>query len=272
MVADPREKELDERAIQIIEETHVAGRETRHNRAANLHAIHELVQGMPNATFGIKGVDRYSEQEVLDAVCYFTQCSNDINLTMGGGYISPQSTLKALKEAAGKIRAVSSWRGRFVVGTGHPGSLLSYYVKLVDLIQEWGGQVLEAARGARIPPVYELDYFQSVAVISDRASIWHTHDTKPMEAILAEAGVVDLAVVDHGFAGAAINAQIPVITIIDTNDPAPAVAKRRLGADVLVVPMDDNRRLADYLPIVDLIRKYGELTDLRIVEQGDYVA
>jgi hypothetical protein len=68
---------------------------------------------------------------------------------------------------------------------------------------------------------------------------------------------VDLAVVDHGYAGAAINAGVPVVTPMDTNDPAVAVAKR-MGADVCIIPMDDNRPLSCYLPIVDLMVQFAE--------------
>ena len=36
------------RALRRIEETHVAGRDTRHNRLANLQAIRSVVEGDPH--------------------------------------------------------------------------------------------------------------------------------------------------------------------------------------------------------------------------------
>jgi hypothetical protein len=56
---------------------------------------------------------------------------------------------------------------------------------------------------------------------------------------------MDLVVADHGFAGAAIAAGIPTVAVMDTNDPALAVVAGR-GADLTVVPMDDNRPQGSY--------------------------
>ena len=50
----------------------------------------------------------------------------------------------------------------------------------------------------------------------------------------------DLVIADHGFAGEAINRGIPTVAVMDTNDPGLAVAKK-LGANVIIVPMNDNR-------------------------------
>ena len=65
---------------------------------------------------------------------------------------------------------------------------------------------------------------------------------------------VDLVVADHGFAGAAIAAGVPTIAVMDTNDPAFAVVAGR-GADVTVVPMDDNRPLNVYSTALDVVRR-----------------
>jgi hypothetical protein len=79
-----------------------------------------------------------------------------------------------------------------------------------------------------------------------------------MEEILKLDRAVDLAVVDHGFAGGAITAGLPTITVMDTNDPAPAVAKQQ-GANLIIIPMDDNRPPSAYLPIVNTIRDLSRL-------------
>ncbi|MDQ5819560.1 MAG: phosphatase, partial [Actinomycetota bacterium] len=77
------------------------------------------------------------------------------------------------------------------------------------------------------------------------ASLWHTHSPDPMRDLLQELGAVDLVVADHGFAGAAIAAEIPTLAVMDTNDPALAVVAQR-GADLTIVPMDDNRPQTSY--------------------------
>jgi hypothetical protein len=60
-------------------------------------------------------------------------------------------------------------------------------------------------------------------------------------------------VADHGFAGAAVAAGIPAVAIMDTNDPALAVVARR-GADLTVVPLDDNRPLGSYAPALEVLK------------------
>jgi hypothetical protein len=45
---------------------------------------------------------------------------------------------------------------------------------------------------------------------------------------------------------------------MDTNDPAPAIAQQQ-GANVIIIPMDDNRPPSAYRPIVDSIRDLAHL-------------
>ncbi|MBI2863587.1 MAG: phosphatase [Chloroflexi bacterium] len=254
-------------ALERIAESRIAGKDTRHSRATNLHAIQELVNGHPHYTFGIRGVERFKQREVLDAIADLTKCSNDPGYTEGGGYISPASALKGLELGANAIASVARSGGRFMLGTGHPGSLLVFYIDLAKLIRKWGGEVIQVGGGAFVPPNLDLDYVEGVAVVSDRCSLWHSHDTAPMEIILNSAGPIDLAVTDHGFAGAAINAGVPVVGIMDTNDPALAVAKR-MGADVIVIPMDDNRPLYAYRSAVEIIRDFALLGTRQMAADG----
>jgi hypothetical protein len=73
-----------------------------------------------------------------------------------------------------------------------------------------------------------------------------------MRDLLRELDGVDLVVADHGFAGAAVAAGIPTVAIMDTNDPAFAVVSAR-GADLTVVPMDDNRPLSAYASALEVL-------------------
>ena len=99
-----------------------------------------------------------------------------------------------------------------------------------------------------------LDWAESVATLGDGASLFHTHDHEPMRDLLRQTGAVDLVVADHGFAGSAITAGVPTVVVMDTNDPAFAVVAGR-GADVTIVPMDDNRPLNVYSTALDVIRR-----------------
>jgi hypothetical protein len=71
-----------------------------------------------------------------------------------------------------------------------------------------------------------------------------------MELVLDQAGEVDLVVGDHGWAGAAAERGIDVVSIADVNDPALPMAKAEGRAGV-VLPMDDNVLPAHYDPLAD---------------------
>ena len=251
-------------ALRRIEATNVAGHDTDHSRVMNVEAIHGRLRGNPDSTLGIARVERVPFKDVLDAQASVTGYSPDPDVATGVGYIAPTATLRGLEEAARRIADVANGGGRFLVATGHPGSLLLLYMDLVRLIRSWGGDVLEPARGVWVPPNLTLDYVAGVAVTTDGRSLPHTHDYRAMELMLEDAESVDLVVADHGYAGAAINADIPVVTVLDTNDPVPALA-RRLGADVTIIPADDNLPPSSYLPLTELLR---ELVDRSWVEVG----
>ncbi len=73
-----------------------------------------------------------------------------------------------------------------------------------------------------------------------------------MELLLEGEPWPDLVLGDHGFAGAAIERDIPTIAVMDINDPALAIAHAE-KKDVVIVPMDDNRAPRSYEPAWELI-------------------
>jgi hypothetical protein len=251
-------------ALRRIEAANVAGHDTHHSRAMNLEAIRGLLHGDPTYTLGIDTVEHVAFKDALDAVASATGSSPDPDLTTGGSYIAPASTLQGLEQAARRIADVARRGGRFLVATGHPGSLLLFYVEIARIIRGRGGKVVEPARGVWVPPNLTLDYVAGVAVVTDGRGLPHTHDYRAMELMLEDAESIDLVVGDHGYTGAAINAGIPVVTVLDTNDPVPALA-HHLGADVTIIPADDNLPPSSYLPLAELIR---DLMDQPWVEAG----
>jgi len=132
--------------------------------------------------------------------------------------------------------------------------MILYYLGLSRWAQELGGDVLTVETRGRYERGVSLDWAESVAALGDGASLFHTHDPEPMRDVLRQTGAVDLVVADHGFAGAAIAAGVPTVVVMDTNDPAFAVVAGR-GADVTVVPMDDNRPLNVYSTALDVVRR-----------------
>jgi len=151
-------------------------------------------------------------------------------------------------------RAVAEAGGGFVFATGHPGALLAYYLGLARWVEDLGGRALTArTRGLYKKRGVPLDWVGAVGTLSNGASLLHTHSPAPMRDLLRELGAVDLVVADHGFAGAAIASGIPTVSVMDTNDPALAVAAHR-GADLTVVPMDDNRPQNSYTVALGVLK------------------
>jgi hypothetical protein len=231
----------------------LAGPELSHSRKNNLEAVQKLADVDPYATFGIHKVIEYVKANQLDAgealtmIAEITKCSQDINYTEGRGYISPSSTLKGLKATAAAIKRVAGQGGSVLFATGHPGSMIDYYTELAYLVRRFGGRVLDLAKGQIVQQgddmdtVKVVDSVNSIAFLSDTCGALHSHDARAMEIMLDLAGMPpDLVLADHGFAGEAINRDIPTVAVMDTNDPGLAVAKK-LGANLILVPMNDNR-------------------------------
>jgi hypothetical protein len=193
-------------------------------------------------------------EEAYDAVAYQIGNPPDREEHPGRGCIDPVRTATGLLAAGERIGSIAGSGGRLIFATGHPGALILYYLGLARWAQELGGDVITFETRGLYERGVSLDWAESVASLGDGASLFHTHDPEPMRDVLRHTGAVDLVVADHGFAGAAIAAGVPTVVVVDTNDPAFAVVAER-GADMTVVPMDDNRPLNAYATALDVIRK-----------------
>jgi hypothetical protein len=232
----------------------VAGTNTSHGAENNLLKIRRLLEGEPSQTFGMEALlEEVSFEEAYEAVTLQTGHPPDSEETEGRGCIDPARTAAGLVEAGGRVRAVAENGGRFVFATGHPGALLSYYLGLASWAEELGGEALTAPTTGRYNKNSILDWVGPVGALGNGASLLHTHDAEPMRDLLRELDGVDVVVADHGFAGVAVAAGIPTVAIMDTNDPAFAVVSGR-GADLTVVPMDDNRPLDAYAPALEVLK------------------
>jgi hypothetical protein len=214
-----------------------------------------LLEHDQSNTFGMEDLlQAVGFGEAYDAVTHQIGNPPDKEENPGRGCIDPVRTAAGLAEAGERTGAVAASGGRLVFATGHPGAMILYYLGLARWARELGGDVLTVETRGRYERGVSLDWAESVAALGDGASLFHTHDPEPMRDVLRQTRAVDLVVADHGFAGAAIAAGIPTVVVMDTNDPAFAVVAGR-GADVTVVPMDDNRPLNVYATALDIIRK-----------------
>jgi Phosphatase len=232
----------------------VAGVCTSHGAENNLYKIGLLLELDGSNTFGMEDLLRnLGFEEAHEAVTHQLGNPPDREENPGRGCIDPARTATGLVEAGERIRSVAGSGGRMIFATGHPGAMILYYLGLARWARELGGEVLTVETRGRYERGVSLDWAESVATLGDGASLFHTHDPEPMRDVLRQTGAVDLVVADHGFAGAAIAAGVPAVVVMDTNDPAFAVVAGR-GADVTVVPMDDNRPLNAYSTVLEVIR------------------
>ena len=245
---------LESQYAHRLLEAGVAGANTSHGAENNLYKIELLLEGDAANTFGMEELlEDASFEEAYEAVARQTGHPPDREETPGRGCIDPSRTAAGLLEAGGRVRAVAEAGGSLVFATGHPGALLLYYLGLARWVEELGGEALTAETGGLYGRGVPLDWVGPVGTLSDGASLFHTHSPDPMRDVLRELGAVDLVVADHGFAGAAIASGIPTVAIMDTNDPALAVVARR-GADLSVVPMDDNRPQNSYAVALEVLK------------------
>jgi hypothetical protein len=233
----------------------VAGNFTSHGAENNLNKIRLLLELDEANTFGMEDLLRgVGFEEAYEAVAHQLGNPPDREENEGRGCIDPARTAAGLVEAGERIGAVAGSGGRLIFATGHPGAMILYYLGLARWARELGGDVRTVETRGRYERGVSLDWADSVAALGDGASLFHTHDPEPMRDVLQQTGAVELVVADHGFAGAAIAAGIPTVVVMDTNDPAFAVVAGR-GADVKVVPMDDNRPLNAYATALDVVRR-----------------
>ena len=227
----------------------VTGTHRSHPREKNLAKIDELLRGEPDATFGISGLGGIPRAEVLRAMARVTGCSPHLRDTSCDDLIDPELTMRGLTTAARRLRDAADKGATLMVGTGHPAGVLELHIHVADAFVRRGGKLLcpREEHELRVRgKAGRIRYVAGVACLAN-GGLRHTHRADAMEAMLEERPWPDLVLGDHGFAGAAIERDIPTIAIVDINDHALAVVEEQ-GRDVTLVPLDDNRNPSAYEP------------------------
>jgi hypothetical protein len=221
----------------------------------SLRNAERLVEGDPDCTMGLSDWRDAGYDEVLAAVHAVGGRELDPEAAHhpGGGYIEPEATLEGImRHQLALAGFVAGGGGRVLVATGHP-SLLRHYAAVAGALESAG---CEMVRPLADTENGTIGYVEGVAVLTFDGREQHTHRSVYMEAMLDAIGRrdgVDLVVADHGYAGAAIAAGVPTLAVMDTNDPALAVVAGR-GANLTVVPMDDNRPLNSYAAALEVLK------------------
>jgi hypothetical protein len=225
-----------------------------HDRANVSWKLHKLVQGDPDASFGLSGVDRMSFEHVLRLMGEAGGFDPDPGVRHGPVIVDPDRVLDAAAEVGERL-ALSAERGeRVLLATGHPTGLPLLYQAVGELLVDSGAKLLRPLEGFTWEEGdrrRQIRYFGGVAVLTDRSSSLHTHRPEAMRKMLEES-LPELVFADHGFAGAAIEAGIDTVSIADVNDPALVVASHQGRAGPVIV-MDDNVQPESYWPVYQAI-------------------
>ena len=248
--------DLLEHARAALESAGITGTHRSHARDATIKKIDKLLEGDPEAAFGISGLDVYSAQQVHEFMAALTGCPGDVSDVACDDRIDPDLTIAGILGAARRLRDAARVGASALFATGHPTGMLEHHIRLVDQYTAAGGKILRLREDERLPVgpkgrLHEVRYIGGVGCLADWGQLLHTHEADAMEGLLESEPWPDIVIGDHGFAGAAIERGIPTIAVMDVNDHALAVAHAQ-GRDVTIVPMDDNRLPHLYEPSWEL--------------------
>jgi len=170
--------------------------------------------------------------------------------------IRPEPMLERLAAMGDRLARAAERRETVVLATGHPESMDFLLKPVGDLLAERGADVLRLGAGIRWREPdrahdWTVEHWGGVAMQTDGFAPRHTHRPFAMERML-ERGYPDLVVADHGFAGAAIEAGVEVLSFADVNDTALLVAKAQGRTEVVVV-LDDHVPPPNYWPCFQAI-------------------
>lgn len=230
-------------------ETRIAG-DVATSRENNLRNADRMAQGRPGYDFGLVPSRPWSRDEVLEVMVRRCGVQPDPSYERGPDTIDPDLTLAALDRVRDRLALAAQRRERVLLATGHPTGILVLHLAVAAALRAAGAQVLVPALDWSWPWDREGDWsagrprhvraIGGVHVLASGGELLHTHAPEPARALLdALDDPPDLVVADHGWAGAAATAGLPVLSYADCNDPALFVAEEE-GLDIVVVPLDDN--------------------------------
>lgn len=232
-------------------------------RQNNLRHYRLMAAGDPYYLLGLELKRPWTEADVLAVMAERCGVNPDPRHVYGDDTIDPDLTIDALEAMGDRIGHAARRRERVVLATGHPETLTPTYQAVSEALREAGCTVLTPAAGwtyevrrdyggaERLRIVYAPG---GVAMLEDAdGRPRHTHDAAPMEAMLVELAAEsdnwpDLAIADHGWAGAAGQAGIDAVGFADCNDPA-LFAGAAEGKIHTVVPLDDGVSPQHYAPV-----------------------
>ncbi|WP_131739572.1 phosphatase [Actinomadura roseirufa] len=277
MTAVPKRDELRAHLVRTL----IAG-DVATPRQNNLKHYRRMAAGDSYYRFGLEFERAWTERTVLEMMVERCGVVSDPRHVFGDDTIDPDITIAMLEAMGERIGLAARRRENVVIATGHPATLTPLYQAVARALAASGCRVLTPAAGwtYEVQPSWggaelrRIVYAEGgVAMLEgDDGRAHHTHDPHPMEAVLRalaagnDGGITalddladakpdvwpDLAIADHGWAGAAGQAGIDTVGFADCNDPALFAGAAEGKIDV-VVPLDDGVSPHHYAPLTAYI-------------------
>jgi hypothetical protein len=214
--------------------------------------IRMLVERDPDKLFGLSGIpEPYGFEDIVRLVGDAGGVPIDALAREGAPDIDAGAVLDACAAVGERLAEAARRRERVLFATGHPGDLDPLYGAIAELAEARGAGIARPAEGTtwfddHLGHGWTIAYHGAVGMVADGERPRHTHRPDAMERMLA-AETPDLVIADHGFAGAAIQANVETLSFADVNDPALIVARAQ-GRTEIVVVLDDHVPPEAYWP------------------------
>jgi hypothetical protein len=226
------------------------------SREENLRNAGLCADREPGWTFGLEFDGRWDQADVVGLMAEQVGILPPDGPTQGQDVIDPERCLAACERMREHLATAARGQQRVLVATGHPTGLLALHLEMAAALAAAGCTLLRPATGTSTTADGRRADIRSVggvAMVSDGASLRHTHDPEPMRAMLAALSGAgqpppDLVVADHGYAGAAGQSGVPTVGFADCNDPALFVGQAE-GRVAVAVGLDDNVQPHLYAPL-----------------------
>ncbi|TDD82118.1 phosphatase [Actinomadura rubrisoli] len=242
-------------------------------RQNNLLHFRRMADGHPYYQFGLELKPSWTERTVLEMMVERCGVDPDPGHVYGDDTIDPDLTIDMVEAMGDRIGLAARRRENVVIATGHPATLTPVYQAVARALADSGCRVLTPAAGWTYEIESDWGGTEARRIVYAEGGVamleggdgrtQHTHDPYPMEAMLRELAAdtasegstgektdlwPDLAIADHGWAGAAGQAGIDTVGFADCNDPALFAGAAEGKIDV-VVPLDDGISPHHYAPM-----------------------
>ena len=220
----------------------LSGELNRNNPEAIRQAIREILKGNQYYAMGAVNLTtrRLSYESIAQLVAQQLGVTPIRFESDQPPFIDPDHTASRLITAFHHLEDAARNHRKILFATAHPGSMLTFYQALSGHADTSGAKLIRLSEPLPALKKRWLDDVNGVIVLSDEGNLMHTHSPESFPALLTKTKP-DLVMADHGFAVAAMNADLPTIAVFDADDAVIPVLAADDPDRFTAVPMNDNQ-------------------------------